>query len=224
MTATMGSQRENRVAAVPLGDLTVMADPPAKMWKALAVIAARLHPAYDECSGFPHGTSFDKCLFLTMVVRDFLVGIGFTDARALGCALFIIAHDRAGETIWSVGCGAPGARNIPGRFNGHAVCVVPSIRLLIDPTVYQAIRPQWAGAVTGMAAIGYHEPWSSQMLYGRPAIAGAEMQLADRSVMIAWADRPELRFKHEADYRDRTERRRYIGAALRRTFGMWRDA
>lgn len=223
MTATMGSHRESRVAAIPLGDMTVMADPPAKMWKALAVIASRLHPAYDECSGFPPGTSHDKCLFMTMVVRDFLAGIGFDDARARGCFLYIGAHDRAGATIWSVGCGAPGI-TLPNKFNGHAVCAVPSCGLLIDTTVYQAIRPHWDGAVSGMAAIGYHEPWPHQMVHGCPAIAAAEVERPDRSVMMIWADRPELRFKHEPDYRDRTERRRYIGAALRRAFGEWRDA
>ena len=43
------TQVDDRVLANQLGDLTVMAEPPAKMLKARAVIEARSHAAYDEC-------------------------------------------------------------------------------------------------------------------------------------------------------------------------------
>jgi hypothetical protein len=137
-----------------LGNLAVLCDPPAKMLKALAAISVRAHPAYDECSGLPCGGSRDKCLFMSLAVRDFLVQIGFADATVRLCCLYIAANDLQDRELWSVGIGAPGQEPMPETFNGHAVCTVPSLELLINTTVYQAIRPQWAGSVGGMDASG----------------------------------------------------------------------
>lgn len=168
------------IVAKEFGDLAVLAHPPAKMLKALAVIGARAHPAYDECSGVAAGGSKDKCLFMSLAVCDFLVEIGYRDATVRGCFLYIAAEDQHGKLIWSVGIGAPGQEFSPEKFNGHAICTVPSLSLLIDTTIYQAIRPHWAGAVNGMAAIKYHRPWTNQLIHGRPSIAGAEIALPDR--------------------------------------------
>lgn len=214
---------EALVRPIQLGDLACLTIPPGKMLKALAVIAERLHPAYQERSGFPPGTGHDKCLFMSLAVRDFLVGIGFADATVRSCFLYIAADDLEGNQLWSVGIGAPGQVPDPERFNGHAVCAVPSLQLLIDTTVYQAIRPQWAGAVSGMAAIRYHEPWKNQHVERCPSIAGAEIELPDRRVMMLWLDRPEVKWKREIDFRIRNERRRYVANALREAFGEWRE-
>lgn len=219
----MTQTEEAPVLANRLGELTVMADPPPKMWKALAVISARAHAAYDECSGFPRGTSHDKCLFMSLAVRDFLVEIGFDDATVRSCFLFIAADDLQGKEIWSVGIGAPGQTPEPEKFNGHAVCSVPSLSLLIDTTVYQAIRPHWGEAVSGMAAIKYHQPWHRQLIYGCPSIAGAEIALPDRWVRMLWLDRPELQWKREIDFRQKNDRRRCVTKALREAFGEWRE-
>jgi hypothetical protein len=212
---------DDRVLANQLGDLTVMADPPAKMLKALAVIEARSHAAYDECSGFPRGTSHDKCLFMSLAVRDFLVRIGFADATVRSCFLYIKAEDRQGKEIWSVGIGAPGQLPLAEKFNSHAVCTVPSLRLLIDTTIYQAIRPHWLDAISGMVAIKYHQPWANQHVYGCPSIAGAEIALPDRRVMMLWLDRPEVQWKRSLDFRQRNERRRYVAKAMIDAFGEW---
>lgn len=211
------------ILANRLGDMTVMANPPPKMWKALAVIAARAHDAYDECSGIAPGGLRDKCLFGALAVRDFLVGIGYEDATVRSCMLYIDANDLNGKQIWSVGIGAPGQDPIEEKFNGHAVCTVPSLSLLIDVTVYQAIRPQWCDTVSGMAAIKYHKPWDSQRIHGCPSIAGAEIALPDRRVGMLWLDRPEVNWKQQPDFRQKNERRRYVTKALREAFGEWRD-
>jgi hypothetical protein len=211
------------VRPLQLGDLTCLTIPPGKMLKALAVIAERAHPAYDECSGFRRGTSHDKCLFMSLAVRDFLVEIGFSDATVRACFLFVAADNLQGKQIWSVGIGAPRQCPVPGKFNSHAVCTVPSLQLLIDTTAYQAIRPQWSGAVGGMAAIKYHEPWQNQHIHGCPSIAGAEIELPDRRVMMLWLDRPEVRWKQDIDFRVRNERRRHVTKAMREAFGEWSD-
>jgi hypothetical protein len=214
---------QDTMLANQFGDLAVLAHPPAKMLKALAVISARAHQAYDECSGFPRGTSHDKCLFMSLAVRDFLVQIGFTDATVRSCCLLVRADDRQGKEIWSVGIGAPGQVPQPGKFNSHAVCAVPSQQLLIDTTVYQAVRPHWGGTVGGMAAINYHMPQAGCVLFGCPVIASAECELEDRVVGIAWLDRPEVQWKRDIDYREKSERRRFVTKALREAFGEWRD-
>lgn len=207
-----------------LGDMLVIPDQlPAKMWKALAAISLRGHAAYDECSGVPAGGSRDKCLFMSLAVRDFLVQIGYRDATARPCFLFINAEDLQGKELWSVGIGAPGQRELPEKFNGHAVCTVPSLQLLIDCTMYQAIRPQWDGAVSGMAAVQYHEPWPDQKVHGCPSIAGTEARLPDRRVLMLWLDRPELPWKQSLDFRVKNDRRRFVTKAVRDAFGEWHD-
>lgn len=211
------------ILANRLGDMTVMADPPPKMWKALATIAAYLNEAYDRCSGVAPGGVQDKCLFASLAVRDFLVEIGYDDATVRACFLYIDANDLQGQQIWSVGIGAPGQQDVPERYNGHAVCTVPSLSLLIDPTVYQAIRPQWGGRVSGMAAIKYHKPWDSQCIHGCPSIAGAEIALPDRMVGMLWLDRPELNWKQQPDFRQKNDRRRYVTKALCEAFGNWSE-
>lgn len=214
---------EASILANRLGDMTVMADPPPKMWKALATIAAKLNEAYDQCSGIAPGGLHDKCLFASLAVRDFLVQIGYDDATVRPCMLYIDANDLEGKQIWSVGMGAPGQQDVPEKYNGHAVCTVPSLSLLIDPTVYQAIRPQWCDRVSGMAAIRYHKPWDSQRIHGCPSIAGAEIALPDRMVGMLWLDRPDINWKQSPDFRNKNDRRRYVTKALCEAFGEWRD-
>lgn len=82
------------IDALQFGDLAVLAHPPATMLKALAVIAARAHPAYDECSGVAGGASKDKCLFMSLAVRDFLVEIGYRDATVIDIEEMIDAGRR----------------------------------------------------------------------------------------------------------------------------------
>ena len=205
-----------------LGDMTVVDRWPAKMMKALAVCAAHLHPTYDAVDDevIP-GISKEACLFSSLSVRDFLVAIGFEGATVRGCALLMRAQDNDGNELHSLGIGVPGEANVPGKFNGHAVVVVPQLSLLIDTTTYQAIRPAWGGALTGMIACRYGEP-AEGLLWDRHPFAGYDVELPDRLFSIIWLDRPELRWKKQTDF-VRTPRRRAVTRALVEAFGTWTD-
>jgi hypothetical protein len=208
-----------------LGDLEVIGEWPAKMVKALAVIACHAHQAYDACSGFPPGASHDKCLFMSLAVRDFLVTIGYRDATVRGCALYVFADDKEGNQLWSVGVGLPDQLPIEGKFNGHAVVWVPSINLLIDTTVYQAHRPKYFGAMPGMIAVAPSEPQHGgiRSLYRLPVICSVASSEPDREVCVTWLDRPELPWRKSEDFRVRNARRIAVTRALVAAFGEWRD-
>jgi len=205
-----------------LGDMTVLFEPDAlsaKTWKALAAIALRLHDSYDETGIAPPGGSKDKCLFASLAVRDYLVQIGYRDATVRGCALYIYANDKEGNQIWSLGLGVPGERDIEGKFNGHAVCTVPSLNLLIDPTVYQARRKYWP-VVPGMIALPYYEPQHGgiRALYGLPIFSHVTRECDDRDVGMVWLDRPDLPWKKSEDFRVRNDRRIACTKAMYQTF------
>jgi hypothetical protein len=213
---------------IPLGDMLVVGDlppeqwPPAKMWKALAAIADRLHPAYDE---FKIGSSRDKCLFASLTARDFLVHIGFGDATVRGVGFLADAVGRDGKPLHALGIGVPGDRSeVPEKFNGHAVVTVPSIGLMIDPTLYQADRPAWGGALPGMIALPLlAEPvWNAYSQ--RYLIAGLDLRSADRTVSFGWIDRPELKWRKSDDFRVKNARRIAVTRALVEHFGRWEDA
>ena len=124
--------------------------------------------------------------------------------------------------MWSVGLGTPGQHERNGKFNGHAVCTVPSLSLLIDTTLYQSIRPAWAAALTGMMAIPYEAP-GEHLYFKRHPFAGAGIDLSDgRHFNIVWLDRPELRWKRNTDF-EKSPRRRAVTRALIERFGEWTD-
>ena len=206
---------------IQLGDMTVVGHWPGKMLKALAVIADRLHPAYDEFEGTILGGSKIACLFSSLAVREFLVAIGYDDATVRGCACYMHAIDGSGREIWSVGIGKQDENPIEGKFNGHAVCTVPSLGLLIDTTLYPAIRPQWNGALTGMIALPYWSP-TEHKVYDRPLISGLDIQNDDLQFHIGWTDRAELQWRRSTDFR-RTARRAAVTQALIDRFGEWHD-
>jgi len=97
---------------------------------------------------------------------------------------------------------------------------VPSLNLLIDTTLYQAIRPAWAGAVRGMMAVEYGPPRPHQIIHGRPGIAGVQMKGDDRDVIIVWLDRPELNWRNSEDFRVRNHRRIGVTKALCEIYGQ----
>lgn len=156
------------------------------------------------------GQSKETCLFTSLTIRDFLVEIGFKDATVRGCGFYITAVN-----LWSLGLGTPGQPDTPDKFNGHAVVIVPSLKLMIDSTLYQAQRPQWNGALSGMMAIPYHRPDQKLQLFNRPVIAGYELS-NDEGVVVSmvWIDRPELQWKKSQDFRVRNARRRHVTLEL----------
>jgi hypothetical protein len=205
-----------------LGDMAVLFEPSAleaKAWKALAAIASELHPAYDRVSGVAAGASKDKCLFASLAIRDYLVQIGYRDATARSCALYVYADDQQGNQIWSVGIGVPDQIEEEGKFNGHAVVVVPSLNLMIDPTVYQAQRSHF-GDLPGMIALPYYAPQHGgiRALYGLPIFAHATAKQDDRVVSTVWLDRPDIPWKRSEDYRIRNDRRIACTKAMLQAF------
>jgi hypothetical protein len=213
---------------IKLGDMAVLCEPgalPAKVWKALAVVAAELHPAYDKVSGLPPGKSKELCLFTSLAVRDFLVQIGFRDATVRGCALYVYADDLKGKQIWSVGIGVPDQEPIEGKFNGHAVCTIPSLNLLIDTTIYQAQRPQYFGDLPGMMAAQYYAPQHAGLmkLYRLPIFANAVARDEVRELNVIWLDRPDLPWKKSEDFRVRNNRRIAVTKAMLAAFGEFKE-
>lgn len=207
-----------------LRDMAVLFEPSAleaKAWKALAAIASELHPAYDRVSGVAPGASKDKCLFASLAIRDYLVQIGYRDATLRPCALYVYADDQQGNQIWSVGIGVPGQVEEEGKFNGHAVVVVPSLKLLIDPTVYQAQRPQHFGdIIPGMIALPYYAPQHAgiRALYGLPIFAHVTHEGENRNVAMTWLDRPDIPWKRSEDFRIRNDRRIACTKAMLQAF------
>src|SRR5436190_5914768 len=136
---------------IEFGDLSVMSRemPPAKLLKALAVIADRLHPVLAK-GGF---RTHDSCVLLSLAVRDFLQAIDFTDAVATPVTVVVREFKPGGEQGHSLGIGVPGDRAVaPERWAGHMVVTLPKCGWLIDTTLYQAARPQWP-ELPGMVAV-----------------------------------------------------------------------
>lgn len=206
-----------------LGDMQVI-DPvrDMKMLKALAVIASELHPAYDRQPETVAGYSKQTCMFAAMCVRDFLVHIGFKDATGRSVAALMRADDRDGKQIHSIGLGVPGQRHTEGKFNGHLVVTVPSLNLLIDPTLYQCDRPAWGGALPGMMALEYDIDPSRPKYYDSSPIAGRDITLPDRTFFIMWLDRPDVKWKRHVDFQ-RNDRRRAVAQAMIDKFGDWKE-
>jgi hypothetical protein len=144
-----------------LGDMTVLGDPPAKLWKALAAIAAELHPTFAAQPWIEHkDKSKESCVLTSLAVRDFLRLIGIP-ARVRPVCTIMQAH-KDGKPVHSLGIGHPHQEKRKRFWIGHMVVQVPvpwapvappGHSFLIDTTLYPAIRPQWRGAITGMLAI-----------------------------------------------------------------------
>jgi hypothetical protein len=136
-----------------------------------------------------------------------------------GCALYVYANDPQGKEIWSVGIGVPGQADEPDKFNGHAVVTVPSLNLLLDPTMYQVQRSHWRDCITGMMAVPFYEPTSESPAWlNMSVIAGASHEYDDRVVSVLWADRPELLWRKSEDFRVKNVRRIAVTKALREVF------
>jgi hypothetical protein len=199
-----------------IGDLTLVGTWPLHLVKAMAT-AARVHDVYNGQPDVLQNYSRETCLFTSLALRDFLVAVGYPDATVRGVTSLIRAEDKAGKEIWSVGIGVPGQPPIDGKFNGHAICTIPSLGFFVDPTLYQAVRKQWGGALTGMIA-GPIFGISGVKVLDRPVLAHAAVELPDRTVEVFWADRPELNWKKDIDFAVKTQRRRNISDELVRMF------
>src|SRR3954466_12888014 len=178
------SPQMNSSILPPLADLTIFAPAataPPKLLKALAVIARDLHPRL-QIEGFAtHG----QCILCALTVRDFLQDIGFHDAKAASVA-FTVQAERNGQPLHSLGIRVPGTKPQSDKWNGHLVTVLPKTGWLIDPTLYNAVRPQWP-VLTGMAAIPLFKPvaLNKQMR----ALAGFTCREGDVTTTAGWYTR-----------------------------------
>jgi hypothetical protein len=202
--------------------MTVIGLWPPKMIKALAAIASGVHDGYDIQPDTTDGGSKETCLFTSLAVRDFLVEIGFRDAVISTCCCVLSAASGDGKQIWSVGIGMPDQEPIPHKFNGHAVVTLPSLGLLIDTTLYPAVRTYWRDVMRGMMALPYHKPHSIKV-YDRHPFARADVEITTgRTLTMIWCDRPEIKWRRSIDAA-RNKRRRVMTKYLVSTFGEWCD-
>jgi hypothetical protein len=205
-----------------LGDLYVIEPyPPAKMLKALAVIADTLHPAFDMRPDIKPFYSRRGCVISSLTVRDFLLRIGF-DAIARPVATVIWA-EREGKLMHSLAIGAPhDKRGIEGNWKGHMVVTVETDvgEFLIDTTLYPVRRPQWRD-LPGMIALPLSSERVRSLIWWRLEMIASASYGDD--VLIGWFDNPRNKsWAYGPDGRD-PFRRAPVTAALVEKFGVWKD-
>lgn len=208
-----------------LGDMMVVGNPPAKLWKALAVVADGLHPGFDLRSTIIPGKSKNSCVLCALTVRDFLLRIGFTDAAVRPVAVVMWASE-CGKQLHSLGIGSPEDPRDdagPGHWIGHMVTTVAGF--LIDTTLYCALRPQWP-QLTGMVVLPIHAEPDERKIFGLDLIVGVTMDEPERGYQfnIGWLDNPYNRaWRGGPDARDRNRREPVVAWLIKR-FGRWEDA
>src|SRR5687767_8210687 len=189
---------------IRLGDLLVHGEPPAKLLKALAVIADRLHPEFDKVV-IP-GRSKESCVLCSLTVRDFLWKIGFRDAKAVPCRFIIRAFRPDGSEVHSLGIGGTGKVE-PNRWDGHMAVTVGET--LIDPALYQAKRPAWPD-LPGMFAVPTGKTWS----HGDLLAGGTGLQPDGTTLEVAWGLRDDDRWRSAPDAVERHYRQPVVKALV----------
>jgi hypothetical protein len=213
-----------------LGDMLVVENPPAKLTKALAVIAAYLHETWGATPMIAHvDKSKESCILASETVRRFLYRIGFKSAQIVPVCCAMRA-ERDGVELWSLGVGNPvhsdwpdpAPRDTPA-WDGHMVVVVDG--WLIDTTLYPSRRPAWEGSPQ-MIAVPLLSPgtvadkvWDHDVLTG---FTGTD-QVTGNEYTCVWLDQHE-----RTDYRDapdfiRKHERERVVDVLVAHFGKWED-
>ena len=206
---------------VMLGDLLVIGTPPAKLWKALAVIAEGLHPGFEADPRIKPGISKNSCVLTSLTVRDFLRGIGFVNARVAPVSTIMWATER-GKELHSLGIGDPeDARDIDGHWTGHMVVLVSGH--LIDTTLYHTRRPAWPD-LPGMIAVPLAPKEKERRQWkGLDILTGTEITDPERDYIfsVGWFDNPRnTRWRGGGD--TERERRKPVVTKLIERFGGWK--
>lgn len=213
-----------------LGDMFVVGaeKAPAKLLKALAVIASDLHPTFDrERWGIVPDWSKHSCILCSLTVRDFFWKIGFKDA-ALAPVYFAVHAYRGKELVHSLGVGdhaAMGIKNPPPNtatnWSGHAAVRVDG--WLVDTTLYQCQRPQWEGLPGMMAAPLQPKDWMPP-LYGHTAISGGAAQAPNGDMIeMVWLDQPHNKHWRDDPADAEKSRRANVVKQLVAKFGAWKQ-
>ena len=170
-------------------DMTVMGAPPLKLRNALEIIANHLHQEFAKVSWLPHkDRSKESCILCSLTVREFLVRADFQDADARPVCLYLSAH-KGGRLVKQLMVPDPDdKRQLPSRWAGHMVVVIPSAAYLIDTTLYQAARPEWK-SLPGMAAVPLYPANAS--LFSMKQISCVSWKEEDGyKVTAGWLDAP----------------------------------
>ena len=211
-----------------LGDLYVCGLPPAKLLKAMAVIADTLHPAFNRVPSLRPDRSRTSCVLASHAVRDFLWKIGFKDARLQTVYGAVRAINEAGEEIHSLGVGdhtnvptldQTPMPDTPTHWSGHMVVVVGD--WLIDTTVYQMQRPAWPD-LPGMVALMVEEEDDGTRVFGMRPLAGMRGGSDGRDVRLAYFEQENERWRVGSPDLAR-ERRALVIKTMVAKFQPWRD-
>jgi hypothetical protein len=217
-----------------LGDMHVVGQPPAKLLKAMAVIADTLHPAYDaqitpenEAAGDGRiGGSKTSCIFSSLAACDFLRQIGFKRARVTTCYLFVRSYDAEGAETYSLAVGDHDqlaefgltGKRMPDsdtHWSGHMVCEVDG--WVIDATMYQCQRPAFDG-MPGMMAL---EIGSGMPVLGLQPLAGVKTKGEQGSMMLMWLRQRNRRWQESLPDVSIVRRAKVVRALVQK-FGHWR--
>jgi hypothetical protein len=214
---------ERSVRNIRLGDMMVVGDPPAKLWKALAVIADALHPGFDLHPEIVPGKSKESCVLCSLTVRVFLRAIGI-EAKVAPVTVIMWA-DQNGRRLHSLGIGHSENQRLPddGYWSGHLV--VTAEGFVIDTTLYSARREQWPDLADMVALPINRSADDESKIFGLDQLAGATIADDERgySFNIGWLDNPKnKRWREGPDARDRARRLPVVRHLIKR-FGKWED-
>lgn len=179
-----------------VGDLKIVeaagAMPPPRLLKGLCVLAAHLHPFFDEEPWMLPDFTKQSCVLASLAARDFLRKIGCR-AEVASVYLTIVVRNLDGSTGHSLGVGDHKALGLAGgswdetlKWSGHLV--VSCDGWLFDPTLYQCQRPAWP-KLPGMIALqtASDEMWLAGLqLEGPPLTRGIEVIWRDQSANKGW--------------------------------------
>ena len=173
--------------------------------KAITVVSEHMHLLFAVEPWIAHADKSKECCILcSLTVRDFLHGIGFTDAAARPVSTYIDAQHN-GKRLSRLIIGHPKDDHPVKtmRWQGHMVCVVPSHGMLIDTTLHQAQRPAWP-ELPGIVAVPLidfsDKPRRWPFVWcGLQAISAVVLQKEDYLARVIWFDRPMNSWRHEAD-------------------------
>lgn len=208
-----------------ISDMRVVGRPPAKLIKALAVIADSLHAEYARLPWIAHANkSKESCVLCSLTVRDFLFKIGFTDVVVAPVYCVIRAMKEDGQLLHSLAIGETNlsAPKRHGRWNGHMVVLLPTDGYLIDTTLYPARRPQWPELPT-MIAAPINRAVAGQ-IFGLSPLAGLSFGALDGAGGdIVWLDQPKNKLWRDGSDAKKPRRQTVVNALVQK-FGPWQDA
>jgi len=215
-----------------LGDMLVVGKAPAKLIKALTVIAHSLHAEYDRQPWIAHtGKSKSSCVLTSLTVRNFLRRIGFiANVRPV---FLVLQANQFNEVLHSAGIGDPAANGhrSGGYWNGHMVASVlvgPGRFYLIDTTLYPAHRDAW-DHLPGMVAVSNDEGEGiarrfadAKVFAGLTPLAGfGSEDGAGYSFQAIYLDNPNNKSWRQGPDAHKSLERRVVVERMVETFGEW---